>query len=518
MKTWLSLAFLVALPMSALADTITEYSIPTSAAGPAFIAQATDGSLWFTESSGNSIGKLVSETGTFTEFDLPNSSSTPWGIVKGPDGNMWFTERDGDRIGKITSDGTITEFDLTAGSEPYQIISDDENGVLWATLYGRNKIAKITTAGIVTEFSIPTTSSNPTGLTKLNDDIWFSEEAGNKIGRFRSNETFSEYPISTGGALPNQMFTDSRGTLWVTMSGISKIASIKSDGTITEYSTLTLAADPIAITEGPLGTPLWFTEGAVNKIGKVGINGYMVSETSLPTAASNPFALIAGNDNKLWGTEQDGNKIFRITPTDLLTITTSADLPDGAIGSPYSIALNATGGTPAYTYEVVPGDGFTLPDGFTLSPAGILSGTPTTSITSLIRVKITDAAGITIQKGFVLTVPESPLPDLKVKLSLKSQGTKKNSYRISITNQGIGTAQNFTLKAYSSSDKKISSKDSLLLNQTIGSLASNERNSQIVSVKRAFNTAKRYLLVCVNCQNDLSEETVQNNEASIAIQ
>jgi virginiamycin B lyase len=36
----------------------------------------------------------------------------PYGIAAGPDGNLWFTENSGNRIGRITQNGQITEFNL----------------------------------------------------------------------------------------------------------------------------------------------------------------------------------------------------------------------------------------------------------------------------------------------------------------------------------------------------------------------------------------------------------------------
>ena len=40
---------------------------------------------------------------TITEFPIPTISSFPTGITAGPDGNLWFTESSGDKIGRITT-------------------------------------------------------------------------------------------------------------------------------------------------------------------------------------------------------------------------------------------------------------------------------------------------------------------------------------------------------------------------------------------------------------------------------
>jgi hypothetical protein len=80
-----------------------------------------DGALWFTEATGNQIGRIT-VAGTITEFPLPTAGSQPKGIAAGPDGNLWFTELAGNHIGRITTPGIITEFPVpTAGSQPLAI-------------------------------------------------------------------------------------------------------------------------------------------------------------------------------------------------------------------------------------------------------------------------------------------------------------------------------------------------------------------------------------------------------------
>src|SRR5262245_58646268 len=71
--------------------TIFEFVLPTASSGPGFIITGPDGNLWFTEISGNRIGRIT-PTGEITEFPLPTPNSKPQGITAGPDGNLWFTE------------------------------------------------------------------------------------------------------------------------------------------------------------------------------------------------------------------------------------------------------------------------------------------------------------------------------------------------------------------------------------------------------------------------------------------
>ncbi len=72
------------------------------------------------------------------------------------------------------------------------------------------------------------------------------------------------------------------------------------------------------------------------------------------------------------------------------TISPSS-LPDGTVGTAYSVTLTASGGNEPYTWSVVGGD---LPDGLTLdSSTGIISGTPSIAQTYSFIVRADDSAG-----------------------------------------------------------------------------------------------------------------------------
>jgi hypothetical protein len=64
-----------------------------------------------------------------------------------------------------------------------------------------------------------------------------------------------------------------------------------------------------------------------------------------------------------------------VSPTPGTIIITNADLPNGAVGSPYTVTLSASGGSGSYTWTVASG---TLPAGLVLDGAqGTIAGTPT---------------------------------------------------------------------------------------------------------------------------------------------
>ena len=70
-------------------------------------------------------------------------------------------------------------------------------------------------------------------------------------------------------------------------------------------------------------------------------------------------------------------------------------LPDGRVGSVYSYAFSASGGTAPYSFTVSSG---TLPSGIGLSTAGLLSGIPGSTFTGAFSVQARDAAGLTAER------------------------------------------------------------------------------------------------------------------------
>jgi len=95
----IALSSLVALP--ALAATITEFPLPSPGSGAGRITTGPDDNPWFTENTGNKIGRIT-RSGAIAEFPLPAPGSGPAGIAAGPDDNLWFTEQLGNKIGRIT--------------------------------------------------------------------------------------------------------------------------------------------------------------------------------------------------------------------------------------------------------------------------------------------------------------------------------------------------------------------------------------------------------------------------------
>lgn len=77
-------------------------------------------------------------------------------------------------------------------------------------------------------------------------------------------------------------------------------------------------------------------------------------------------------------------------------------ISNGAVGEEYSVRLIAAGGTAPYTFEAVSG----LPDGLSMSADGRITGTPSALGAFTVEVRVTDAAGASVDKSFDVTIGE----------------------------------------------------------------------------------------------------------------
>ena len=98
-------------------------------------------------------------------------------------------------------------------------------------------------------------------------------------------------------------------------------------------------------------------------------------------------------------------RTFTLAVDAVLTLTTTV-LPDAEQGQPYSAQLQATGGTPPYSWLVVAG---TLPAPLQLDPAtGAITGTPTAAGSAQFTVRVT-AGAETAERQFTLTIAPPPI-------------------------------------------------------------------------------------------------------------
>ncbi|WP_287602086.1 cellulase family glycosylhydrolase [Thiothrix sp.] len=125
-------------------------------------------------------------------------------------------------------------------------------------------------------------------------------------------------------------------------------------------------------------------------------------------------------------------------PPAALNITT-ATLIAGKVGTGYNATLAVSNGTAPYSWSVSSGS---LPTGLSLSAAGVISGTPSTSGTASFSVKVTDSKGLSDTQALSMTVAAAPPPTTgNADMAL----TTFNATATSVT-KGSSAGFNFVLK------------------------------------------------------------------------
>jgi hypothetical protein len=108
-------------------------------------------------------------------------------------------------------------------------------------------------------------------------------------------------------------------------------------------------------------------------------------------------------------------------------------LPNGTAGTPYNQPLTASGGLPPYSFSVTGG---TFPDGLSLSPAGVISGTPTKTGTYSFTVTVNAGAGCVGIRNYSLAVS---CPTIGVTPATIQSGFRGQSYSVAfMASGGVG--------------------------------------------------------------------------------
>src|SRR6266849_6159223 len=110
---------------------------------------------------------------------------------------------------------TIVEFPITGDAFP-MAITPGPDGNLWFTEKAGNRIGRITPQGTTVEFPLPTANRFPEGITAGPDgNLWFTELAGS-IGRITPQGTITEFPLPVLNKLPAGITSGPDGNLWFT--------------------------------------------------------------------------------------------------------------------------------------------------------------------------------------------------------------------------------------------------------------------------------------------------------------
>jgi streptogramin lyase len=290
--------------------------------GVTTISIAADGTLWFTESTGNRIGRMNADGSGYQAFTLPHANSAPRIIALGADGNLWFSEHTGNRIGRLTPAGELAEFDIPTPASQPRAIALGADGNIWFGEFAGGKVGRITPQGVITEFALPTADSGPRALAAGPDgNIWVSEFRAGRIARVTPRGVITEFALPRPDSGPGDITAGADGAMWFlelagTMDGLQpdggRVGRITMDGRITEYELPAKTPSPINIAVGP-DRNVWYTRGAL--VGRVTPDG-SITEFPLGDGARGA-GLSAGSDrqpplrlvDRLYVADGGGNRI-----------------------------------------------------------------------------------------------------------------------------------------------------------------------------------------------------------------
>lgn len=125
-------------------------------------------------------------------------------------------------------------------------------------------------------------------------------------------------------------------------------------------------------------------------------------------------------------------------------VITTNSLANGQVGLPYSQSLSATGGIVPLAWTLVGGQ---LPNGLTLSPSGVISGTPTVTATNLpLTFQVADSASPTRQTATAtLTLTISGQGALTIGTTSLPNGVINSAYNAMLTASGGTTPYTWAL-------------------------------------------------------------------------
>jgi len=221
--------------------------------------------------------------------------------------------------------------------------------------------------------------------------------------------------------------TDTSGAALTTdQRGLRRPINTTCDIGAYESGVVNITFTPTVLPLASLGVPY---SAPITVTGGTGPYTFTLSSVPLATFSGLPASVTLSAGGTLSGTPTSlGLSIFTVRATDSTgayadwtygvivlppspTLSLSPlTLPAGNIGSVYNQTITASGGSPAYSFAVTGG---TLPPGLTLSGAGVLSGTPTSTGTFNFTVTATDASLLTGSQDYTVTIGtalSTPLP------------------------------------------------------------------------------------------------------------
>jgi Putative Ig domain len=197
---------------------------------------------------------------------------------------------------------------------------------------------------------------------------------------------------------PTSISVTTTATITATSVANSSINTTESI-TVNAVLTITTGSLPAATLNVPYnafvnaaGAPAPFTWSVTSGSLPAGLS-FLTSSTSTSAQITGTPTLLGTSKFSVQVSDTSGTSVTQAlsitvnTPPPLSVVTGS--LPAGTVNTPYSQTLQANSGVPPYTWSITGG---VLPVGLSLSPVGVISGTPIATGTSSFTVQVVDSS------------------------------------------------------------------------------------------------------------------------------
>jgi len=316
-------------------------------------------------------------------------------------------------------------------------VSDNPSGVTTAGFLSGGGLVMNVPAGFTSGFSFYYAAPSSPGNIQVYDGL-------NATGTVLATVPL---PATGGNCNGSQYAYSCWKTTGVSFSGVAKSVNFAGTANQIAFDNITIGSQtapaPLKITttslqDGNVGTPYNQTVTASG-----GLTPYSFSAFGLPPGLSlnASTGVLSGMPTSIGiysvSVSVSDSTVPKLTVFQSFTIgikastfsVTTATLPAGAVGTPYTLTLTAAGGTVPYSWSATG-----LPSGLSLDSAmGVISGTPTAAGTFSISVSVLDSAKLTASQSFTLVITP---PALSVTITSLGNGTTGVAYSQTLTATG----------------------------------------------------------------------------------
>ncbi|MER5474300.1 hypothetical protein [Streptomyces sp. NPDC002685] len=214
--------------LNAAGKRIARYPLPQTSVGPHGLRIGCDGhTVWWTGKANGTIGSFDPRTHTWTVHRLA-SDSQPIYLARGPHCAMFFTELTGNRIGRIDTNGVLREYAIpTPDSRPIAVVAGRHDHVWFTEEAGAAYAELDPVTGHITEHRTDVEDAKLAGLDfDCFGNLWVQYNQPGLIDRVRPDLTTSRYTLPTTAPVGHRIISGPDGSMWFTELAADTVGSI----------------------------------------------------------------------------------------------------------------------------------------------------------------------------------------------------------------------------------------------------------------------------------------------------